>query len=359
MARRIYLHIGAMKSATTYVQKLCNANPDALSEAGIYWGGARVNFLAINQLLGVGNVKSHPDAWQKLNRAVRQHDGDAFVSNEILSLRSQDNVCRVVEALAPAEVHLILTARDLGRVIPSQWQEGTRARQTVTWTDMLDALTAKKPDEAQQAVRARFWRRQNLPQIIAKWSPSIPVERITLVTVPPHGAPTSLIAERMASVVGFDPTVMKEPAEDHSGLGAHSAELMRRLNESVTEMDRFDYRKALHAALAREVLASRKGQEPTIVLPTRVQKWARTRAKRMVADVRESHVRVVGDLDDLIPLADPGRPSFDPGGSSDGELLDAALWGLAGLANKMITSSGGPGIDPDADADVDAEDEDE
>ena len=37
MARRVFLHIGTMKSATTYIQDLCDVNQEALLDAGLFW----------------------------------------------------------------------------------------------------------------------------------------------------------------------------------------------------------------------------------------------------------------------------------------------------------------------------------
>ena len=47
MASRLYLHMGTMKSATTYLQALCDGNADALAKLDLGWLGSAANFSAI------------------------------------------------------------------------------------------------------------------------------------------------------------------------------------------------------------------------------------------------------------------------------------------------------------------------
>ena len=49
--------------------------------------------------------------------------------------------CRsIVESLAPATVHVVLTARDLARVLPSTWQENIQNGLTWTWPEFLASV---------------------------------------------------------------------------------------------------------------------------------------------------------------------------------------------------------------------------
>ena len=42
--------------------------------------------------------------------------------------------------LAPAEVHVILTARDIGRQVPAEWQQLVRARGRSTYEHYMGSL---------------------------------------------------------------------------------------------------------------------------------------------------------------------------------------------------------------------------
>ena len=54
MAERVVLHIGAMKSGTTYIQDRLNANAEALARHGILVPRRQV--LAVLDALGAGQV---------------------------------------------------------------------------------------------------------------------------------------------------------------------------------------------------------------------------------------------------------------------------------------------------------------
>lgn len=331
MARRVYLHIGAMKSATTYLQDLCDLNADDLADAGIFWSEAKANFLATDDLLGTSRERPGLEgAWATLDEQVRVHPGDALISNELLSLRPRHKVGELVDALSPAEVQVVITARDLGRVIPSQWQTGTRNKKTSTWSEFTGLVCSDGP--AQGKVAGQFWRRHDIPAIIARWQRHVPVERITLVTVPPAGSEPTMLSSRFASALSIDGLRFEQPTDTNPSLGAYSAELMRRLNEAVPDIEFLHYHWGFKNAIGRQVLPTHVDAEPAIALTDEQHAWAVHRGERMIEQIKRSGVVVIGDLDDLIPVRRAGDAASDPGAASDGDLLDVATYGLTGLA---------------------------
>src|SRR3954465_2103752 len=125
MSRRVFLHVGVMKSATSYLQDLCDVNRERLLAQGLLWAKSGDNFLATDDLLGTRRARPGLEgAWQRLAGEVEAHGGDALISNELLAPINAQRRRRLVGALAPAEASVVVTARDLARVIPSQWQTG-------------------------------------------------------------------------------------------------------------------------------------------------------------------------------------------------------------------------------------------
>ena len=59
--------------------------------------------------------------------------------------------------LAEYDVHLLITVRDLGRQVPSAWQQRIQGRGIDTYEDYLDAVEHRAP------AAADFWRNQDLP----------------------------------------------------------------------------------------------------------------------------------------------------------------------------------------------------
>jgi hypothetical protein len=328
MARRVYLHVGAMKSATSYLQALFDLNEQALLDQGLLWSGTSRNFLATDDLLGTRRDRPGlENAWNELTDRLDTHDGDALVSNELLAPINARKRKKLVRALAPAEVHVVITARDLARVVPSQWQTGARNRNTVAWDAYVSSLLADDGND----VAAWFWRRQDIVGIVQKWARTVSLDRVTVVTVPPAGVAATVLGERFGSVVGIAVDDLEQPPYSNPSLGAISAELLRRLNERTGDLDWLEYRWAFKHALAKLVLAERAEREPPIVLSAKALDWARERGQRMADALAACGVRVVGDLSDLVPPDSADAPADLAGPPKDAELLDGALDALAGL----------------------------
>ena len=333
MAKRVFLHIGTMKSATSFIQDLCNLNSKALADAGVLWSGAD-HFAGFHDLLQTEEGRWAQGRWQHLERRIRRHSGDALVSNELLAGLKPPLIEQVVQALAPAEVHIIVTARDLARVIPSQWQTTTRNRGTFMWADYLKILQSR-PLLRNKRPHDTFWRRQDVADIVARWSTAVPVERITVVTVPPAGSPPDTIGKRFGSVAGINVAEFKQPPRANPSLGAHSAELMRRLNVKTRDFDLHRHQVAFKKTLARG-LSERAGQEPKLGLSEDQVRWATRRAEKIVEALEASSVSVVGDLADLIPSPDLAQSDpFDPGRSTPAELLAVARDAITCLSDVL------------------------
>lgn len=327
MVGRIYLHIGAMKSATSYLQDLLDVNVDQVAAQGVLWPSTQTCFLATGDLLD--SKRDRPGlagAWDELAARLREHTGTAVLSNELLSMAAAGKRERLVQALAPADVRLVITVRDLGRVVPSQWQTGMRNRKTTPWLEYVDAICAKE----KSAVGSWFWRRQDIPALIRRWSRLVPVDHMTVVTVPPAGSDPALVGRRFAAAVGLDAGSFREPAYANPSLGTISAELMRRLNERSGDLEWLPYMWAFKNGLARLVLANRAGKEPPIALDGETYRLMTRRARRMVKALERMEVDVVGDLSDLLPKP-PSSPAVDPGAATVPQLLDAAIDALVGL----------------------------
>lgn len=334
MAKRVFLHIGTMKSATTYIQDLCDLNTKALAEQGLFWSWSTRSFAAMDDLLGTGNERPGvTGTWKPLRAEIEAHDGDVLISNELLAAAPKKRIAALIEAFGDAELHVIITTRDLARVIPSQWQTMTRNRHTVRWKDFVSATKSRVTVRGTPG--GQFWAKQDLAAIVRRWSEQIPVGQITVVTVPPKGSPHDLLSKRFGSVIGVDLASLPQPGRSNPALGGHSAELMRRMNRRTKDWDWHHYQLAFKNATARHVLEARAAQEPTVSLGQKDLKWVRRRSERMIEETRATGVRVVGDLDDLLPSADLPRTPADPDAISDAELLEVAEIAAVGLAKLL------------------------
>src|SRR5690349_7849348 len=115
MARRVYLHIGAPKTGTTYVQNALWNNWNALKRAGFLLPGTLLEHdRAMTDLREVAwRDEEAVGAWNRLVAEIRKWPGDAIVSSEGLGAATAEQAARAVASLWPAEVHIVVAARDL------------------------------------------------------------------------------------------------------------------------------------------------------------------------------------------------------------------------------------------------------
>lgn len=338
-SRRVYLHIGAPKTGTTYLQHVMAQKRSRLRELGLLYpnAGGNAHFLAAHDLRGLSYYGvSGPKiagAWGTVVGAVRKWDGPSVISHEMFSLADADSVRRAMRDLDGIEVHIVMTARDLARQIPAHWQEDIKNRGLLTYTDYLHSL--KRIDDTVNPFFANiFWDYQNLPAVLRTWAADIPPERVHIVTAPPRDASgKDDLWSRFARTIGIDP---EQCAADVSAcnpsMGLVETNLLRRLNAKIIdEMNGPSYHNMIKHYLAVDVLAQRSDAEP-LRLPVEDREWVTQRAKEIVQELREADYNVVGDLEELIPTWDQTQPApRHPDGADDAEMLEASLDALASV----------------------------
>ncbi len=333
MADRVFLHVGTMKSATSYLQHLCQLNEKRLLDAGVWWPGNMRNKYATEDIVDAAHSEIRNEgAGRALVEEIRQFEGDVLVSNELIFSRSTTKLNRLLDAIEANEIHVIITARDVARVVPSQWQSHMRNRSTITWADYVTCVSRGPDDESAEA--QMFWQRQDLVAGITRWATLVPLDRITVVTVPPAGSDPSLTGDRFLSVLGREFGPLKQPSYRNQSLGAHSAELLRRVNHDTMDWSWLSHRRAFKSTLSNKVLEARGGHEPKLGLTADELQRMRRHAELMISELGSMDVRVIGDLADLLPQSVPSTAAVDPGASTADELLAAAQDGLIGLARE-------------------------
>jgi hypothetical protein len=336
--RTVYLHIGLHKTGTTYLQGLMRANRERMREQGVEYPGSAggpAQSLAVWDLQGGrpgdSDDKRIPGSWAAIVDAIHASPCErALISVEWLSLSSVKQVRRAVRSFTDAEVHVIVTVRDLGRVAVSAWQEEIKNEQTWTWSEFVAGI--KDPDRLALNPARGFWLRQDVLRVCEKWETAVPAERIHIVTVPHPPTPTSELLARFAGVVGFDPRLFtEEPAWTNETIGVAATEVIRRLN--IRLGGRLNRR--MHGMLVKGTLSPMLGRRTDPVrftLPLEEYGWVTERAEAMISGLRERGYPIVGDLDELRPRPRDGRRPDD---ASDEELLEASLDALALLSERF------------------------
>ena len=316
-AKRVYLHIGAPKTGTTYLQDVLFRNRAALAGQGLLVPGGRASAhyeaaLDLRALAFGGYRDPRADgAWAELVEQVMEWDGRAAViSHELLSGADEDAMARAVSSFAgssggDAEVHVIYTARDLGRQVPAMWQESVKNGQELPFGTYLRRLSSRK--RRGRAARI-FWRQQHVVEVLQRWSAHVPPDRVHVVLVPPPGRPTDLLWRRFASVIGVDTDGLDlEVERTNVSLGLAEAELLRRVNVTLDDDLAWpDYGPTVKFWFAEQVLADLT-RGPRAAVPPAMHGWIQRQAAQITSELAASGWDVVGDLTDLDPVIDGAR----------------------------------------------------
>jgi hypothetical protein len=336
MSDVVYLHVGAPKTGTTYVQDRLSLNRDSLNRHGYaYPIGLREDmFLAALDLLDRPWGGMRPDAkgeWEALVRRTRRARGTAVLSHEILAAASPDQVRRALADLAPAEVHVVYSARDVARQVAAEWQEQLKHRRKLSFKAFLRQVQSGGTRKASRW----FWEVQGLPDVLTRWGSGVPPDRVHLVTVPQPGAAEGELWRRFCTAVGLDPQwAPAEGGRRNPSLGAAESTLVRRLNARLREagLPSKDYRALVRQVIVHETLAARPGAVP-VRLPPAAHTWAEEVAGQWIDWASSAGIHVVGDLEDLRPAA-PGADEdwHNPDKPRQRDVTDAALDALVALA---------------------------
>jgi hypothetical protein len=302
VAERVVLHIGTMKSGTSFVQSALASNPLVLDAAGgRYLGGSfGRQAKAVRDVFRRPRRRQHP-RWRALAREARRFRGDAgIVSMEFLSFAQDDQLEPFLAPLSDLRVEVVLTVRDQFRAIPAQWQTFTRNFGTDDWETYLRRIDVTGLRRSRRARAAfTFHRAQDVSGILDRWSADPRVASVTVVTLPPPSAPRDELWRRFCQAARL-PVENAELGEVHenTSLGYASCDVLRRLNVHLDDVRPRFYRKAMRP-LAREALAPLRDSEGRPELDHRGAELATELNRRIRDTVARGGYPLVGSLDDL------------------------------------------------------------
>lgn len=330
MAERVVLHVGLLKTGTSYVQQRLTAGRPSLEDHGILFPPWREQ---VDATIDVLDIQRRPrpaaaeGAWDRLVDRMNSWPGTGLMSMEFLGPAGEARVQRVVSSFDPARVEVVLTARDLNRVLLAMWQETAKNFGTESWPAYLRGV------EEDSGAGRRFWRQQRLAVLVRRWAAVVGTENVTVVTVPPPGAPSETLWERFCEAARIDPALCPSISPVNESVGAASAEVLRRVNEELAQWDVPwpAYSKVVKFGFAKDVLASGRVHEPALGMA--VPDWLVSRSESMRANVAQTGVRVIGTLDDLAPVEVPGTTPTDVPAEDQ---LAAAVRALAGVLRREL-----------------------
>jgi hypothetical protein len=334
MADVVYLHVGAPKTGTTYIQDRLALNRTHLARHDVRFPvGVRGDmFHAALDLLERPWGGMLPDAkgeWDALVKRTRRASGAVVISHEILAGATHEQVERAVTSLAPADIHVVLTVRDIARQVPAEWQERLKHQRRMAYGKFVRRI--QKP---RSELGRSFWQLQGVTQVLERWSRQLSPDHVHVVTVPQPGAPHGELWRRFCRAVEIDPAwAPLDSVRRNPSIGVAESAMLRRLNSRLrrADLEHADYRTLVRHLIVHETLATEPVRQ-RLTLPPEHYDWADEITESWREWIEGAGVDVVGDLDDLRPVRPaPDDEWHDPDRARPRDIADAALNALVAM----------------------------
>jgi hypothetical protein len=325
VAQRLVVHIGPRKTGTTYLQRVLQLLSPALTSHGVlypidyrdqedYNHVGAVTDLTHNEESKESNRWTGKDGsgWTGLVSAIQGWDGTAIISAEMIGGLRPHAAQRLLDGLASPTIDVVITMRDLGRILPSSWQQHVRNTHTQAYKAYLKRRARERgtesPVQMQQAWDSErhqtFWRSYAYGALVRRWQGLVGPDHVKIVTLPKPGAPSTLLWDRFREALdapGLPETPPKLPAFI-ANVGSTRAEAIM-LHALNVEAKRRGWNRKTTNELQQRLLSGgfldRPDRGAPLLLPTKflrpVQGWADTD----IDDVRTTGVAILGDLEDL------------------------------------------------------------
>lgn len=317
MAERVVMHIGSMKSGTTYLQGILTSG--ILDGTPAFYVGDRFGVQT--------KAVRRPKLWRTLADRALAQPGVGIYSQEFLSFAAAPKIRRLVRPFRGTPVDVIVTVRDQRLAMPAQWQSYVRNRGVDDWPTYVQALHATREAGAAQPRAARtFYRTHGVPSIVDRWIADPGVRSVSVVFVPPSGAEPSELWRRFCSAADLDlPLPPAASARSNESLGYASCDLLCRLNPRLLDIDSRRYRRLRTSML--EALLPLRPAEARPALDRAGEALARELNDAIIARVERGDVSVVGSLDELRAAAASEPPArIVPADADDVRRAASALW---------------------------------
>ncbi len=329
---RVVVHVGLTKTGTTHLQALLAAHREPLLAAGWLYPdlGPGTHFRAAADvrrsahLLGLDPSRVD-GAWSALCAEARRHvegtGGDVVLGHEVLAGATTEQAVAALAHLDGLDVHVVVTARDLGRQAVAHWQERVKLGDTRSFAtfeaEELRADSGRDAGPDAGGVRPRFWHGQDLADTLARWTAGGATGH--LVVGPAPGAPREELWRRFAEALGVptgpdgpvDPAL---PVAGNPSLGAPEVALVREVNRLLAAdeppMSTEVHHRVVKRGWAEQELAARSSTPPRTPADLGPLLAAATHA--WLGEVASAGHLVHGDPTDLDPvLAGPDDPPPD------------------------------------------------
>lgn len=329
----VLLHVGLHKTGTTALQvALADARP-ILPEHGVRYPGNRTYQ---HKAVLAGARRSY--GWQDRGGSVppRKHwkrllkeakwSGRTIVSSEFMDDIKPEAGAKIIEALGGvSKVHVVVTLRAIGSILPSAWQQHVKSGMTLTYSQWLKAILRDEPTPRSE----RFWWRHDQVKQVQRWADLIGTDRTHVVIIPEGDRDAIFTAFEGLLALPAGLLAQRQGLIQNRSMTAAEAELVRRLNiELTSDMSWDEFNSLVRRGLVLNMVENRRPAPDEEKLAT--PKWAAQRAQELGQEFADGvaalGVNVIGDPAALAVLARSGSTS-----KPEALAMDAAVAGLKGV----------------------------
>ena len=338
----VLLHIGVHKTGTTAIQAaLADARGDLLAHGVRYPGKLQAQHRAALALLGRpwgwnsrgGSVmdRRHFDA---LIRRVGRHGGRVVISSEFFCEAPADKAQETIDALGGAgRVTVVVTLRNLGKLLPSSWQQYLKYGLTTSYDSWLQDVFA---NPGASKISPTFWRRHDHADVLTRWSLAAGADNVNVLVLEDVDRSAQFRAFAQMLDVPEEILVSRMDLTSNRSMTAAEAELLVRLNKRVKKQLQWtDYVRLVRRGVALRMVEGREPDpdEPRLTTPEWALDAAAVQGAKSVQAIRQLGVNVFGELDAL-----GTRVPNSPGGS--GESTDIPMDAAVEAIVAVIEASG-------------------
>ena len=326
---RVFLHIGPVKSGSTYLQSCLWANRTMLRANGIQLpGSGQIDHfragLDLRGLRGRGGIPPPVGSWDRLVAEIRESDArSVLVTDERLAGAASSHAARALRSLAPYDLYVIYAVREFSALLPSEWQERIKLAMDMPFEMWLESVATRGGPS--------FWRAHCLGNVFARWN--VARDHVHLLIVPPDVGNPDELWRRFASIIDAPAELPNDAVSANQSLGAVESETVRRVYQHL------DYprppariEQVMKEIVSHQVLVRR---EPVraIRLPESCRAWVNHQTDRRREFIDSAGCRIVGDPNELD--VDPTRFVSDACRPGDIDILEAAVQVVGELTERI------------------------
>lgn len=303
----VLLHIGVHKTGTTAVQSAlmtCRPFLDTwkVRYPGITRAQHKIAVAGANRSLGWkdrGAFAPQPKKWKKFLREAREYDGITVLSSEFLAESNVDTITNMINDLGPDRVHVVVTLRNLAKIMPSAWQQFLKGGYTFGYEEWLgNILTDGKRD----ANAKLFWARHQHDEVVQRWSSVVGSNQMSVVVV--DESVREGIFWDFEEMLGLPKNTLVEHqgSESNRSMTIAETEFLRKINEEIAPTMQWpEYRMLIRRGLIKGMVETRTPEPDEAKLPT--PQWALDRAAAISAPmcdaIEASGVHIRGNMEVL------------------------------------------------------------